>query len=60
MVTIEKEMNTSEYQETMNLDIEDIASTSQRIWRSIYEGIHDDSFKALKFFPRAFLDHCLK
>ena len=47
VVTIEEEMNTLEYQETMNLDSENIAITSQQIWRSIYEVIHDDSFKAV-------------
>ena len=35
----------------MNLDIENIASTSHQIWISIYEVIHDDYFKAVKFFP---------
>ena len=44
----------------MNLDIENIASTRQHIWRSIYEFIHDNYFKAVKFFPREFLDQCKK
>ena len=39
----------------MNLDIENIASTDQNIWRSIYEVIHDYYFKAVKFFPTEFL-----
>ena len=50
MVTIEEERNNLEYQETMNLDIEKVASASQQIWRSIFEVIHDDYFKAVKFF----------
>ena len=60
MVTIEEERNTLEYQETMNLDIENIASTSQNNWRSIYEVIHDDYFKAVKIFPTQFIEYCKK
>ena len=60
MVTIEVERNNLKYQETINLDIENIASTSQQIWRSIYEVIHDDYFKAIKLFPTPFLYHCKK
>ena len=33
VVTIEDEKKTLEYQETMNFDIENIASTGQQIWR---------------------------
>ena len=40
----------------MNLDIENIASTNQNIWRSIYEVIHDDNFKVVKFFPGEFFN----
>ena len=57
VVTIEEEMNTLEYQETISLDIENISRKSQQIWRSIYEVIHDDYFKAVKLFPTQFLDH---
>ena len=46
VVTIEEDRKTSEYQETMNLDIENIASTNLQIWRSTFEVIHDDYFKA--------------
>ena len=42
----------------MNLDIENIASTSQQIWRSIYEVIHDYYFKEVIFFPTTFLNQC--
>ena len=48
---MEKEKNTLEYQETMNLDIENIASTYQQIWRSIYEITYDDCFKVVTLFP---------
>ena len=57
MVTIEEERNILEYQEIIHLDIESIASTSQQIWRSIYEVINDSYFKAVKLFPTNFLDH---
>ena len=55
MVTLDEERNTLEYQEKMNLDIENIASTSKKNWISIYEVIHDDYFKAVKLFPTQFL-----
>ena len=54
VVTIEEERKTLEYQETMDLDIEHIASTNQQIWISIYEVIHDYYFKVVKFFPSGF------
>ena len=54
IVTIEDERNNLEYQETMNLNIGNIASTNQQILRSIYEVIHDDYLKAVKFFPTQF------
>ena len=54
MVTIEEDKKTLEYQEKMNLDIENISSTSQQIWRSIYEVIHDDYFKAVELSPTNF------
>ena len=60
MVTVEEERTNLEYQKTMNLYIENISSTSQQIWRSIYEIIHDDYFKAVKLFPTKCLSHCLK
>ena len=47
-----------EYQETMDLDIENIASTNQQVWISIYEFIHADNFKVVKFFPTEFLKQC--
>ena len=60
VVTIEEERNTLEYQEILNLDIENIASTSQQIRGSINEVIHDDYFKAVKLFPTKILDYYLK
>ena len=59
-VTIEEERNNLEYQKTMDLDIENIVSTNQQLWRLIYEVIHDDYFKVVKFFPTDFLDQCKK
>ena len=37
VVTIEEEKNTFEYQETMNVDVENIANKKQKFWRPIYE-----------------------
>ena len=44
IVTIEEQNNTSEYEETMNAEIENIAITNQPFWRSIYEVIEDSYF----------------
>ena len=60
MITIEDEKKTLEYQETINLNIENIASTSQNIWRSIYEVIGDSYFNVVKLFPTELLDQCKK
>ena len=49
-----------EYQETMNLEIKNIASTIQQICRSIHKVIHDDYFKTVKLFPTSFLNQCKK
>ena len=53
-------ISTLEYQETMNLDLENIAITSQQVWISIYKVIDDSYFKSVKLFPTQFLDHCKK
>ena len=45
-----------EYQETMNLDIETIASKKQPFWRSIYEVIDDSYSEIVKLFPTTLLD----
>ena len=34
----------------MNVDVENIASTSQQIWRSIYKVIENSYFEATKLF----------
>ena len=44
----------------MNLDIKNIASTSKKNWKSIYEVIHDDYFKAVTFISTEFLKQCKK
>ena len=58
MVTIEEENNTLGYQETLNLDIENIVISSQQIWRSIYEVIDETFFNEI--FPTEYLDNCKK
>ena len=47
-----------EYQETMSLDIENIASKKQPFWRSIYEVTDDSYFEVVKLFPRIFQNQC--
>ena len=42
----------------MNVDIENIASKNQQIWRSIYEVIHYHYFRVVKFFPNKILNQC--
>ena len=39
VVTIKEENNTFKYQETMNLEIDKIASKTLLFWRSVYEVI---------------------
>ena len=43
-----------EYQETMNVDIEKMASKKQPFWRPIYEAIGDSYFEETKLFPTKF------
>ena len=45
VIKIEEDRNTLEYQEIINLEIENNSSTSQQIWGSIYEVIHYDYLK---------------
>ena len=54
VVTIEEENNNFKYQETMNVDIENVASTKQPFWRSINEVI-DDSYFEVIIFPKNIL-----
>ena len=49
-----------ENQETINLDIENIASKNQQVWRSIYEFIYDSYFGVVNLFPTTFLNQCKK
>ena len=58
VVTIEEQNKTLEYQETMNLDIENIAIKNQPMWRSIYEVIDDSYFGVIKLFPKICLNQC--
>ena len=39
IVTIKEQKNAQEYQETINIDIEDISSKKQPFWTPIYEVI---------------------
>ena len=47
-----------EYQETMNLDIENISITDQQFWRSINEVIDDSYFGVVTLFSKIFLNQC--
>ena len=47
VVAIEEENKTLEYQETMNVDIENFSSTNQPFWISIYEVIDDSYFEVV-------------
>ena len=44
----------------MNLDIQNIASSSQQIWITIHEVIHETYFFKIELFPTEFLDYCKK
>ena len=58
VVTIKEEKNNLEYQETMNVDIENIANQKQPFWWSIYEVIDDSYFEVTKLFPTEFTNQC--
>ena len=58
VVTIEEDNNTLKYQETMNVDVENIASKKQPFCRPIYEVIENSYFVATKLFPTKHLDQC--
>ena len=58
VVTMKEEKETVEYQETMNVDIENIASKKQLFWTPIYEVIENSSFEETKLFPTTFLNQC--
>ena len=46
------------YQETMNVDIENIVSKKQQFWRPIYEVIEDSYFEETKLFLTNVLNQC--
>ena len=58
VVETKEKKETLEYQETMNVDIEKIASTKQPFWISIYEVIDDSYFEGKKIFPTTFRNQC--
>ena len=58
-VTIKQEKNTLGYQETMSVDIENIASEEQPSWRPIYEDIENSYSEETKLFPTTFLNQCI-
>ena len=50
VVTIEEEKKTLEYQETMNVDVENISSKKQMCWGPIYEVIDNSYFQQKNYF----------
>ena len=42
----------------MNVDIENVFSKKQPLWRPIYEVIDNSYFTATKLFPTKILDQC--
>ena len=55
---MKEEKKTLEYQETMNVYIENIASKKYPFWRSVYEVIKNSYFEKTKLFPTTFLNQC--
>ena len=53
--TMKEQINTLEYQETINVETEKVASKKRPFWRSIYEVIDDSYFEEKKIFPTTFL-----
>ena len=58
VVTMKEDNNTFEYQETINLYIENIASKKRTFWRPIYKVIENSYFEATKLFPTKNLNQC--
>ena len=58
VVKMKEEKNNLEYQETMKVDIQNIASKKQPFWRPIYEVIENSYFEETKLFPTIFLNQC--
>ena len=42
----------------MNLDIENIYSTKQPFWKTVYETIDDSYLEVVKTFTKIFLNQC--
>ena len=55
---MKEDNKTLEYQETINVDIENIASKKQPFWRTIYEVIDYSYFEIVKLCPTTFLNQC--
>ena len=58
VVTIKEEKRDLGYQETMDVDIENIFSKKQPFWISIYEVIDYSFFEETKLFPTKFVNRC--
>ena len=54
VVTIKEDKNNLVYQETMNVEIENIASKKQLFWRSIYEVNENSYFEKQLHFQQHF------
>ena len=54
VVTMKEYKKTLEYQETLSIDIVNIASKKQPFWRPIYEVIENSYFEETKLFPTNF------
>ena len=57
-ISIEEEQNTLEYQETMNVDVENIANNNNEI-RDQYTKLLIIHFCSNKTFPTELLDQCI-
>ena len=58
VVTIVEDNNTLKYQETINVDVENIASKNLSFWRPIDEVIENSYFEATNLLPAKDLDQC--
>ena len=53
-ISIEEYQDTFEYQNTLEVDVKNIAKNKKTIWRPIYEVIHDPFFEETIFFQNPF------
>ena len=58
VVIMKEESNNLGYQETRNVDIENISSKKQPFWRSIYEVIENSYFEETTLFRTNNLNQC--